>query len=285
MKKIIIVLFCLFLCTSCKKEIVSKRDDLLKVDYSEAERLDINLYAKEYLLIRLNDLKVLYASNNANRFYPASLTKLITLDTVLNNESDLSNVSSISEYDRGVLINQNASLANIKANRDYTLKDLLYALILPSGADGGSGLDNYFDNELIALVNMNRKNLEMNDSNFTNLTGLHDDNLYTTLDDLLKVVLDILTYEDGKEILTTTSYYLDDGLRVSSTLTPLLNNEIEILGGKTGYTPEAGQNVVVLYKVDNFYYMLMLGGCEGNQFRGESFHFDDVRLILDTLYN
>ena len=125
-------------------------------------------------------------------------------------------------------------------------------------------------------------------SNFTNSTGLHNDNLYTTLNDYAKLVIDTLNNSDAKTILKSYSYTLDDGLTVKSTLSSLEGyfDDIEVYGGKTGYTDQAGENIMILYTVNNRSYMLILSGAPGNPYvAGENYHFIDAISVLKYLYS
>lgn len=130
-----------------RNEVFDKELTVNEIDYSEMKELDLDLYSKSYMLVRLNDFKVLYGKNIFDKFYPASLTKVVTLDTVVKNVDNLNDYSYISNNDYARLIEANASLAGIKVNYDYTLKDLLYALVLPSGGDAGLALENYFSSQ------------------------------------------------------------------------------------------------------------------------------------------
>lgn len=251
-------------------------------DYKYAEKLNLELNSKRYLLYRMSDNRVLYADGNDEKMFPASLTKLMTLDAVLRSGADLSDVSSFSGAQRNELIAENASLAYLSADRDYTLKDLLYGLILPSGADAAVAIENYFvqnDRDILELFAEISTELELNGSSFLNTTGLHDDDHYTTLDDLLKIVRDVLKYEDGFEVLSSKSYLTDDETVLNSSLARLDG----VLGGKTGYTGEAGENLMTLFEMDGSVYILLLGNAEGNPYRGENYHFDDCYAIMEYL--
>ena len=168
---------------------------------------------------------------------------------------------------------------------------MLYALVLPSGGDAGKALENYFSDsglDLIDLMNKNMNSLACTSSNFTNSTGLHNDNLYTTLDDYAKLVIDSLNNSDAKRILKSYSYTLDDGLTVKSTLSSLENyfDNIEVYGGKTGFTGQAGENIMILYKVNNRSYLLILSGALGNPYiEGENYHIIDAISVLKYLYS
>lgn len=261
------------------------------MDYSQMKELDLDLYSNSYMLVRLNDFKVLYGKNIYDKFYPASLAKVVTLDTVVKYADDLNEYASIDNDDYTNLITANASLAGIRVNYDYSLRDLLYALVLPSGGDAALALENYFgqrDENLISLMNANVESLGDKASHFTNPTGLHDDDLYTTLDDYSRVVIDTLNYSEAKRVLKSYQYTLEDGTLVKSTLRRLENyfDNITIYGGKTGFTGEAGENLMLLYSVNNRSYLLILAGAPGNPYiANQNYHFFDAISVLEYLYN
>ena len=260
-----------------------------ELNYDDVEEFDLDLYSKSYMLIRLNDFKVLYGKNLDLKFYPASLTKVLTLDTVVNNVDDSSASSYLTSADYDSLISKNASLAYLSVEKDYTIKDLLYALVLPSGGDSAVALENYFsknNKDLVSLLNERCAYLGLNNSHFTNTTGLHDDNLYTSLNDYAKIVIDCLNNDIAKGVLKSFSYTLSDGLTVKSTLRSLENSVegVEIYGGKTGFTGEAGENIAVLFACGDRSYLLILTGALGNPYNsGENYHILDTISVLEYL--
>ena len=291
MKKLLtILIICLLLCGCNNKPENNKSVDLDSINnfnYDDIQTLDMDLHSQEYMLIRMSDLKVLYAKDNDKRIYPASLTKLMTADVVLNFVSNLDERSSLSAYEVQELINDDASLANIKVNYEYTIRDLLYALCLPSGADAAKALENYFskhDMNLVEEMNKQLEKLGCQDSHFVNTTGLHDDNHYSTLNDLFKIVLDVLRFEDGRKLLETMYYKLEDDTRIFSSLKMLRDDKAVFLGGKTGFTTESGQSVITLYKVNNRSYVLMVANAMGSPYKDEFFHFEDAMEIINKLY-
>ena len=287
MKKILVVLICLLLCSCEAKTFNHNYDDIHEIDYSSAKTFDFNIRSNEYMLVNLSEFKVEYCKDNDLRIYPASLTKLMTLDTVLNTFDDLSATSSISNEQIIDLINQDASLASLQADYEYTLYDLLYGLMLPSGADAAIALENYFiDNNLNLMEQMKLQldKLNCNDTNFVNSTGLHDDNHYTTLNDLLKILLDVLSFESGREILETVNYLSEDHILFRSALQLINADGVKVLGGKTGYTDESGQSVIVLYKANNRSYALLLANAMADSYYKQRYHIDDAMEIMNQLY-
>ena len=237
MKKLLVVLICLMLC-GCKQE--SKSVDLNSINNFNTDNidsLDFDIHSAEYLIVRMSDLNVMYEKDSDKRIYPASLTKLMTLDTVLNNVADLNETSYVTYEQVQELIIEDASLAYIKTDYDYSMRDLLYALILPSGADGAVALENYFEKHnmnLVEQMNVQASKLGLKNSNFVNTTGLHDDNHYTCLDDLFKIVMDVLSFEDGRKLLETMHYQMEDGTTLLSSLFLIRDKKAIVLGGKTG---------------------------------------------------
>ena len=287
MKKILVLLICLLLCSCEAKTFNHNYDDIHEIDYSSAKTFDFDIRSNEYMLVNLSEFKVEYCKDNDLRIYPASLTKLMTLDTVLNTFDDLSVTSSISNEQIIDLISQDASLASLQADYEYTLYDLLYGLMLPSGADAAIALENYFienNLNLMEQMKLQLKKLNCNDTNFVNSTGLHDDNHYTTLNDLLEILLDVLSFESGREILETVNYLSEDHILFKSALQLINVDGVKVLGGKTGYTDESGQSVIVLYKANNRSYALFLANAMADSYYKQRYHIDDAMEIMNQLY-
>lgn len=286
MKKLSFLLVLVLLC-GCKCEKTVDLSSINNFNYDNVKEFDYNIHSQEYLLVRMSDLNVLYSKNADTIIYPASLTKLMTLDAVLHLENDLDNTSSISYEQVLDLIYEDASLAKIEVDKEYTLRDLLYALILPSGADAAVALENYFSNKGLDLLDeMNRLLIELDcyDTHFENTTGLHDNNHYTTLNDLFKIVMDVLKYDEGRKLLESMCYSTGDNLIMNSSLRLIRDDNAIVLGGKTGFTTESGQSVMVLFKKNNRSYVLFVANAMGNPYIDQYWHFDDAMEIIDKLY-
>lgn len=290
MKRIVIILCLLLVLTGCEEKPIEKIniDSINIINENDAKTFDFEINSRGYILMRLNDLNVLYKSNTSEKIYPASLTKILTLDTILNLCDDLNETSSVSSSQMADLISQDASIAYLKVDKQYTLQELLYALVLPSGADAALALDNYLNEkgyDLVEQMNIQASSLGCSNSHFTNSTGLHDDNHYTSLDDLFTITLDCLKYEQGREILQTMSYENSDGETYKSTLKYIAGCNVDVLGGKTGFTTVAGQLIMVFYNKDNRSYLLMLSNAPGNSYIDQFLHYEDCINIFGRLYD
>ena len=109
--------------------------------------------------------------------------------------------------------------------------------------------------------------------------------LYTSLNDYAVIVIDSLLNNNSKKVLKTNEYNLF-GNTLKSTLYDLtLNDVVHVYGGKTGYTPEAGMNIMCLFSHDNRSYLLILAGANGSPYTDGMYHIDDVNKIISNLYN
>lgn len=253
---------------------------------------DPTLYSKNYCLYDLTDDKMIYKKNIQERTNIASLTKIMTTITAIEKINNLDDYVTITS-EMLSNIKYDASLAGLKIGDKLTYKDLLYASILPSGADATqalayslSGSINYFVNDMNTLA----KKIGMESSNFVNVTGLDIDNHYSTVSDLLKMLQYSLKNETFKTIYTTKSYTLSNGLVVDATVKKynnLMKLDISrIIGSKTGYTNKAGLCISSIFESNNHEFIFISTNAEfiyGNYYNLK----DNLNIInfMDKNYN
>lgn len=253
---------------------------------------DPTLYSKNYCLYDLTDDKIIYEKNIQERTNIASLTKIMTTITAIEKINNLDDYVTITS-EMLSNIKYDASLAGLKIGDKLTYKDLLYASILPSGADATqalayslSGSINNFVNDMNTLA----KKIGMENSNFVNVTGLDIDNHYSTVSDLLKMLQYALKNETFKTIYTTKSYTLSNGLVVDATVKKynnLMKLDISrIIGSKTGYTNKAGLCISSIFESNNHEFIFISTNAEfiyGNYYNLK----DNLNIInfMDKNYN
>ncbi len=168
----------------------------------------------------LTENKVLYEVGNKDKVYIASLTKIATTITAIENIKNLDEKVTITQ---GMLntVSNIASTAGLKAGDVVTYRDLLYASMVPSGADATNSLailtsgsiDN-FVNKMNDLV----KRIGLTNTHFVNVTGLDVENHYSTVEEVRKLLVYALSNDLFKQIYMTRDYTLTNGLKVKSTL-------------------------------------------------------------------
>ena len=212
---------------------------------------------------------------------PASLTKLLTAWTVLQHCPDLEQQVTVRAGTLARLVGTGASTAGLTDGETLTLRELLAALLRPSGADAALVLADYTsgsEEDFVRLMNQAAQALGMTHSHFTNATGLEDKGQYSTAADMMRLWQAVLGQETLKAIVTVEGPFE----RWPSTLlkydVPLDWPGGRILGGKTGYTKQAGQCLASYAEVDGALYYLVTLGAPGEA-GGSGAHLSDAHTL------
>ncbi|MPM65642.1 hypothetical protein SDC9_112539 [bioreactor metagenome] len=249
------------------------------------------LYSPYAILIRLKDNKVAFRTRSEERIYPASLTKIMTAIIAMENISDLKESVILPENIFPSLYAANASMAGFLPGEKVTVIDLLYGTLLPSGADASMGLAlrvSGSEDEFVKLMNKKAKQLGMNDTHFTNVCGLYDDNHYTTVKDISVLLEYALKNKTFREVFTSARHSTagtnmhPDGITYYSTMFEKMDTyEFDggrILGGKTGYTRESGLCLASLAEKNGNEYILITAGAPGDHLT-KQYHIMDAFMV------
>lgn len=122
-------------------------------------------------------------------------------------------------------------------------------------------------------------------THFCNATGLHNPDHYSTVKDISILLKYALQYEDFRQAFSSSRYSTrptnqhPDGFTFRSTMFKYMDStEVvggEIIGGKTGYTEEAGLCLASLAEVDGKEYILVTAKANGTH-QTEQFHILDA---------
>ncbi len=253
------------------------------------------LYSSNAILVRLTDHKILYEKNSTNKVYPASLTKIMTAIVAIENLPDLALRVTLSSDMFQRLYDEDASMAGFLPGETVPALDLLYGVLLPSGAECCVGLSEYIagsEDAFTDLMNKKAEELGMQNTHFANTTGLNDENHYTTVCDLATLTEYALQNDTFRDIFTTSAYSTaptslhPDGITFYSTMFKNLDSpDIDggsILGGKTGYTSAAGLCLASLASKNGVEYILVTAGARGNH-DTEQYNIEDALFVYDSL--
>lgn len=215
-------------------------------------------------LFDVNQKQVLYADRIHDQLYPASTTKLMTayLTLLHGNLEDIVTVSDTAVS----FLDPEATLCGLEAGDQLTLYDLLCGLILQSGNDNAAVIAEYLGGSIdgfVEMMNSQAAALGATRTHFVNPHGLHDDNHYTTAYDLYLIFNACIKDQRFLDIISMKSYNATwtgiDGTPKTDEWTATnyysaglaeMPPGIQVVGGKTGTTNEAG-SCVVLYNLDN----------------------------------
>lgn len=247
------------------------------------------LHYRNAIIYDLTDNNILYNYHSEEETSIASLTKIMTTIVAIESIDNLDETITYTE-NMDSLVRWDASVAGLKVGKTYTYRDLLYASILPSGADATTALAISISGSIDAYVNkMNAlaKQLKMNNSHFINVTGLDAEGHYSTAKDILTLLKYALNNSIFKEIYTTKEYTLTDGLKVESTINNSQNTYdlSRIIGSKTGFTLEAGLCISALINSHNHDILIITIGAPTNKQRYNTTDALELISFLDNNYN
>lgn len=207
-------------------------------------------------VIEMESGRILYEHRGDVRLPMASTTKVLTAITVLELCEDLEHEISIPASAVGV----EGSSVYLKAGEIYTVKDLLYGLMLRSGNDCAVALALHCSgsiSEFTTRMNEIAQKAGALYSHFDNPHGLPSKNHYTTARDLCYITRYALQNPTFAQIVATKFY----APRQWKNKNKLLKEFDGAMGVKTGYTKEAGRCLVSAAKRKNMTLICVVLNC------------------------
>tara|TARA_Y100000590_G_scaffold49390_1_gene52245 strand:+ start:4292 stop:5446 length:1155 start_codon:yes stop_codon:yes gene_type:complete len=206
---------------------------------------EIEIDARYVILQDHHSGKILYEKDADGRIYPASMTKIMTaivvFDLLKKGETSLDEKITISE-NAWRMSQSGYSSMFIMLNDQVTVEDLLKGIIIVSGndacvalAEGLSGTEKDF----VLLMNEKAEELELENTNFNNSSGINDVNNYSTVRDILKMSRYMIEeYPEYYSYFKDTTFTWDrtggDPI-TQGNRNPLLYKDVGADGIKTGF--------------------------------------------------
>ena len=200
-----------------------------------------------YLSYDIDQKEIMYSMNPDKQIAPASITKLMTAIILLENYK-INEKIDIKITDNEI----KGKIAYLANGESLTVSTLLDFLLVYSANDAAHAVAlavSTTETEFVQLMNLKANELGMKDTNFVNVHGMDDLDHFTTINDLLILSLEAISYD---EIIVSTGkqYFLaninNTGLiKYESTNTLISKN---FTGLKTGWTTNAGLTFVGLYQ-------------------------------------
>lgn len=217
--------------------------------------------------------------------YPASLTKLMTLVTFLEHygEQSLETPVEMAKDALSAAHSRSAACTGLQAGELCTVRDLLYGLMLPSGADAAYMLARLAagsEEAFVKMMNQNAETMGLTHTHFVNCTGLHEQDHVSTVQDIGRLLCYTMRDPVCRQLMQTPQYLTPSTAQhpqgislVSTVLSRMTGTElsergygIRVCGGKTGFTNEAGQ-CLATYAEDERgrQYICVVAGCDGKE--------------------
>lgn len=194
--------------------------------------------------------RLLFGANPHVPLPIASLTKIWTAFVVLEN----------SKLHEEVIISKEATLSEgssiyLKEGEKTTVETLLYGLMLRSGNDAAYALAEHTGGSIegfVRLMNEAAFVYGLKSTQFTNPSGLHHENHYSSAYDTAKMLQIALKNQYFYKIATSLAYQSDtENGTMWSNKHRLLHENKQALAGKTGYTKVAGRTLATFFEKDD----------------------------------
>ena len=286
---ILAVLIIIFLFLSLSGKLIAATLPDPYVDVSD-------LYSPCSILTDMDSGKTLAKNNSDMIIYPASLTKIMTALIAIENTDDWDKEISMPS-DFSSLYDAGASMAGFDPGEKVTARDVLYGIVLPSGAECCIAFANETaesEYAFVGMMNEKAEELGMHDTNFCNSTGLHHPSHYSTVSDISILLKYALSQKEFRDVFTCEEHVSQptsihpDGLFMESTLFSAMDDDSvtggKILGGKTGYTGDAGLCLASLAKITGREYVLVTAKASGSP-DDQPLHVYDALNVYDQIGN
>ena len=226
--------------------------------------------ARQAVLIDGKTGEILYEKAAEERAYPASTTKIMTA---------LMALELCSRYDIGIdtevtvpkeAVGVEGSSVYLKAGENRTVEDLLYGAMLRSGNDAATALAVCLggnEKNFVKMMNDKARELGCRRTQFTNPTGLFDEQHYTTAKDLSCIARAAMEHNTFRQISTSKTW---------GTYTNKNKTVFQYQGGtgiKIGFTEKSGRTLVASATRDDVELIAVV--------LGDSNWFADAYALLD----
>ena len=220
---------------------------------------DEKIFASASVVIDVDSGTILHYDNGRLKMPIASLTKMMTAIVVIEKVKDLNETVTIDEEAlsvdgtkvgcprSGYCIDE-----RLHIGEKLTVNDLLTAMLLNSANDAAVALGKHIagsQKEFAKLMNEKARELNLRDSNFRNPSGLDEENFYSSAYDIARATAYSMRYDKIWEIMKIPKISITstDGKYTHNLKnTDVIMNEIpNCLGGKTGFTYEAGKSLMM----------------------------------------
>ncbi|OGK62135.1 hypothetical protein A2334_04745 [Candidatus Roizmanbacteria bacterium RIFOXYB2_FULL_38_10] len=217
---------------------------------------DPEITAEGAYIADLPSFTPLFERNSHHLFFPASTTKIVTALVV----NDMFQPEDILTVKNATYEGQ---IMNLVQGEKITAENLLYGILVHSANDAAfTFAENAGYSKFIKLMNEKAKNLHMEASRFENPAGLDNSDQYTTPFDLALAARELLKNKYLARFVATKEIVISDVDYIyfhRLTNVNKLLGEIHGIGGlKTGYTENAGENLVSFYKKNGHQFVIVI---------------------------
>lgn len=297
MKKIKKII-CLILCTAFFLTPVNVQ---AKKEKDYWPKLSEKITANAALLMDVDTGTILYEKNVDKRYYPASITKILTTLIAIEN----STMDEIVTFSEDSIYKTEGSRIGRDVGEKMTMEECLYAIMLESSNESAYAVAEHVGGSLskfVKMMNKKAKELGCTSSHFSNPHGLPEEDHYVTARDMAIISREAYQNETFRLICGTKRYVIPETNK-HSVKTYLSNHHLMLYpkdtaaylydyctGGKTGYTIAAGNTLVTYAQKDGMTLLVVVLSATSPEYWIETralfdFGFDNFKLCNVSEYS
>ena len=258
------------------------------------------IHSREAIVVDAQTRQVLYEKSSSIPVPVASLTKLMTYLIVAESIRDFSTRIYVDGQIIENLKERGASMSGLLPGYNYSVMDLLYCLMLPSGCDAAEVLASYFGMEnFVHMMNERAQGLGMFSTKYVDSSGLgkgSEHNLSTSLE--VSILFRILIKKPYFiQVVSSPTHSLvgmtNDGrteTHVVKNTNSLIDKESRyfnpyVIGGKTGTLSVAGRCLATLAQKDGRKIITVTLGIPGESSWRFDYHLTDTTKLISTVFS
>lgn len=230
------------------------------ISFVKADELDLN--CKSAILIDAASGEVIVEKNPHEKLPPASVTKVMTMLLIMealdSGKITLEDKVTISKQSESK--NSEGTMLLLEAGEVRTVHELLLGIAVESANDACIAMSEYIsgsEDEFVKLMNKRAQELGMNDTNFMNPNGLHEDGHVTSAYDIALMSRELVKHQKIFDYIS--KYMVDVYVGKKNNVLRSLTNKNKMIrfyegfidGIKTGYTRQAMYCISLSAKKNN----------------------------------
>lgn len=235
---------------------------------------NFTIHSEGAVLMDANSGALLYGKNENEKLYPASTTKIITAILAIENCNLTDKITA--SYDAVMSIPAGYSNAAIQPGETLTMQELLDMFLIQSANEIGYIFAEHISGSIenfAKLMNEKAVSLGCKNTNFTNPSGIHDPEHYSTAYDMALIAQYCMKNEIFRQTVAKTSCTISATdkyeQRYFKNTNDLLNHYSEYyyeyaIGIKTGYTSQAKRCLIAGCLKDNLELITVTLGAESS---------------------
>jgi D-alanyl-D-alanine carboxypeptidase (penicillin-binding protein 5/6) len=230
------------------------------ISFVKADEMDLN--CKSAILVDAGSGEVIVEKNPHEKLPPASVTKVMTMLLIMEalDSGKITYEDKVTISKQSESKNSEGTMLLLEAGEVRTVHELLLGIAVESANDACIAMSEYIsgsEDEFVKLMNKRAQELGMNDTNFMNPNGLHEDGHVTSAYDIALMSRELVKHQKIFDYIS--KYMVDVYVGKKNDVLRSLTNKNKMIrfyegfidGIKTGYTRQAMYCISLSAKKNN----------------------------------